>query len=312
MCGVRVLQGLAMSAILVCIRAAVRDLHPAHEGPRIMAHGLSGLGLVAMVAPVLGAFVVQHQGWRWALTCMAVYAALVLVFCGWRFTETRPAQEPAQAHQTWAVLGSRSFWQWTMLSTTSFSAMFCFLLLSPALYIDYLGLGTQAYGWIPASGSLVYVLATLTCRWLLQRHAVLTVVRGGACLSLTGALLQVSSACWAPHNFWPLLVGHWIYSMGHGVHQPCGQAGAVGEFPHLAGRAVAWSGFVMMAVAFLCGQLASHFMDPLHRLGTWPLAGPMLLAGSGLVVIAFGWLRPPGGMGGGALERESRDSVTRM
>jgi len=40
----RAVQGAAMAAILVCARAAVRDLYPAHEGPRIMARGLTGLG----------------------------------------------------------------------------------------------------------------------------------------------------------------------------------------------------------------------------------------------------------------------------
>lgn len=38
--GFRVLHGFAMAAILVCARAAVRDLYPAHEGPHIMARGL--------------------------------------------------------------------------------------------------------------------------------------------------------------------------------------------------------------------------------------------------------------------------------
>ncbi len=49
----RVLHGFAMAAILVCARAAVRDLYPAHEGPHIMARGLTGLGIVALIAPVM-------------------------------------------------------------------------------------------------------------------------------------------------------------------------------------------------------------------------------------------------------------------
>jgi MFS transporter, DHA1 family, multidrug resistance protein len=41
--------------------------------------------------------------------------------------------------------------------------------------------------------------------------------------------------------------------LGHGVHQPCGQSGAVGPFPRAAGAASALNGFLMMVVAFVAG-----------------------------------------------------------
>jgi DHA1 family bicyclomycin/chloramphenicol resistance-like MFS transporter len=41
--------------------------------------------------------------------------------------------------------------------------------------------------------------------------------------------------------------------LAHGVHQPCGQSGAVGPFPHAAGAASALSGFLMMVAAFFMG-----------------------------------------------------------
>ena len=31
----------------------------------------------------------------------------------------------------------------------------------------------------------------------------------------------------------------WLYALGHGIHMPCGQTGAVGPFPRAAGRASA-------------------------------------------------------------------------
>jgi DHA1 family bicyclomycin/chloramphenicol resistance-like MFS transporter len=286
----RALQGLAMAAILVCARAAVRDLYAASDGPRVMARGLSGLGVIALLAPLLGALVVQIVGWRWTLVCMAIYAVVVLGVC-WRFFgETRRVDPQAIQGSVFDVLRSRSFWAWTSLATTTYGGMFCFLLLSPAIYIDYFGLSPMAYGWVPASGSLMYFLGTSGCRHLLARRPPMRVVQLGSLLSLGGALIQLSSMVWTPHSMWLLLLGHWVFALGHGIHQPCGQAGAVGDFPHLAGRAVAWSGFVMMAVAFLVGQAVMRFMDSSNTYGAWPLVVPMLVSGVGLVVIAFGWL----------------------
>ena len=273
--GVRALQGAAMAAILVCSRAAVRDLYPAHEGMHVMARGLTGLGVVALVAPVLGAFIVQGSGWRWVLALMALYGAVLLLMCRHSFAETRPARDAAQQAASAPsgglreVFASRSFRVWSSVSAASYGGIFCFLLLSPLVYIGYLGLPPAVYGWIPSGGSAIYIGATIACRKLLYRWGPFRTVRLGALLSLSGAAIQ-ALGCWLlPQSAWPLLVGHAVFCMGHGIHQPCGQAGAVGDLPHLAGRAVSWSGFAMMAVAFVVGQVA---------------------AGTALVLIAFTWL----------------------
>ncbi|MDE2618217.1 MAG: Bcr/CflA family efflux MFS transporter [Burkholderiales bacterium] len=286
----RALQGLAMAAVLVCARAMVRDLHAAHEGPCIMAKGLSGLGVVALLAPLLGAAAVQLLSWRWTLVCMALYSVAVLWLCWFRFAETRQPEHAQAAGGVRDVLASSSFRAWTCLTASTYGGMFCFLLLSPTIYVNYLGLSPLAYGWIPASGSLVYILGTTWCRRLLKKYSALRAVRWGAQLSLVGALVQLSSVLWTPHNLWLLLLGHWIYAVGHGIHQPCGQAGAVGDFPHLAGRAVAWSGFLTMVVAFITGQMAARFVDIGNASGAWPLIVPMVLAGLLLVLITHLWL----------------------
>lgn len=291
--GFRALQGFAMAGILVCARAAVRDLYPAHEGPHVMARGLTGLGAVALVAPVAGAWLVQGLGWRWVLGAMAVYALVLLALCWRSFGETlKPLSSEVAAPRgsTRAVFASNAFRAWASLAAVTYSGVFCFLLLSPMVYIGYLGLSPVWYGWIPAGGSLVYIFSTTMCRRLLRRYGAVRSVQLGATLSMTGALVQ-ALGCWlAPLDVVPLLVGHAIYQLGHGIHQPCGQAGAVGDLPHLAGRAVSWSGFGMMMVAFCIGQVASQFVDVHYSAGAWPMVGPMLLAGAGLLAIAFFWL----------------------
>lgn len=292
--GFRVLQGFSMAAILVCARAAVRDLYPAHEGPHIMARGLTGLGVVALIAPVMGAFTVQELGWRWVLGGMAAYAALLWALCLRRFGETlrRPgAGDPAAPQgSVREVFASASFRAWATLAATTYSGIFAFLLLSPMVYIGYLGLSPIMYGWIPAAGSLVYIGSTTMCRRLLRRLGIVRTVQLGATLSLAGPLIQVAGCALAPPSIVPLLIGHAVYCLGHGIHQPCGQAGAVGDLPHLAGRAVSWSGFGMMAVGFIVGQTAASFVDPQSSNGAWPMVVPMLLAGISLMLIAFFWL----------------------
>lgn len=292
--GWRALQGFSMAAILVCSRAAVRDLYPAHEGPHVMARGLTGLGVVGLLAPLLGAWLVQGAGWRWVMVAMAVYASVLFAMCWHSFAETRkPMSEDglsAPRGSTRTVFASRSFRAWASVAASTYGGLFCFLLLSPMVYIGYLGWSPAWYGWIPAGGSLVYIFSTTMCRTLLRRYGPVRTVRLGASLSITGAVIQ-ALGCWLlPFSAVPLLAGHAVYCLGHGIHQPCGQAGAVGDLPHLAGRAVSWSGFGMMMVAFCVGQLAARFVDTDYTYGAWPMVVPMLLAGISLMAIAFFWL----------------------
>ena len=284
-------QGAAMAAILVCSRATVRDLYPPHEGPQVMARGLLGLGLMALVAPVLGAWVVQGAGWRWVMVMMASYALLLWLLCWRRFEETRQPVVAAGAPQhgaTRAVFASPAFRAWTSLAAATYAGVFCFLLLSPMVYIGYLGLTPSLYAWVPAGSSLVYIIGTVACRRMLHRFGPVRSVQGAALLSLAGASIQ-ALGCWlAPASAWPLIAGHAIYMLGHGVHNPCGQAGAVSELPALAGRAVSWSGFAMMIVAFSLGQTAAHFMDA--NRDAWPMVLPMVAVAMALATIAFAWL----------------------
>jgi DHA1 family bicyclomycin/chloramphenicol resistance-like MFS transporter len=290
---VRALQGVAMASILVCARAAVRDLYPAHEGPHVMARGLTGLGVVALLAPVLGAAIVQWAGWRWVLAMMAVYASVLVLMCWHSFRETLAVRDEHAAPPQGGlreVFASRGFRVWTSVAAATYGGLFCFLLLSPMVYIGYLGFSPALYGWIPAGGSAIYICSTTLCRRLLRAMGPYRTVRIGALLSLCGAVIQALGCLFLPTSAWPLLLGHAVFCMGHGIHQPCGQAGAVGDLPHLAGRAVSWSGFVMMLVAFCTGQVAASFVDANYSHGAWPMVVPMLVSGVLLMLIAFAWL----------------------
>ena len=53
----------------------------------------------------------------------------------------------------------------------------------------------------------------------------------------------------------------YLFMVGHGIHQPCGQSGAVGPFPQAAGAASALNGFLMMLAAFAVGSWLGVNMD---------------------------------------------------
>jgi DHA1 family bicyclomycin/chloramphenicol resistance-like MFS transporter len=72
------------------------------------------------------------------------------------------------------------------------------------------------------------------------------------------AYLGLSSG---PHGAWYVTLPFYLFMIGHGIHQPCGQSGAVGPFPRQAGAAAALNGFAMMLVAFAVGGWLGTRMD---------------------------------------------------
>ena len=90
----RVLQGAGMSAAVMCARAMLRDLYEPHEGARVMAQALTGLGLIAIVAPVAGGLVAAWAGWRGTMTLTGLCGLALLAFVVWRVPETAHSLQP--------------------------------------------------------------------------------------------------------------------------------------------------------------------------------------------------------------------------
>ena len=265
--GWRVLQGAGVAAAVVCARAMLRDLYEPHEGARVMALALSGLALVAMTAPLLGGVLVAAWGWRAALAAVAVCAALTLVFVAFKVPETAPHKNPraTQAGPLFAawfgIAQHRVFLAWALLIACSYGGLFTFLAASSFAFMDVLGLSATTYGLAMSTASVAYLAGTSTCpRWV-QRWGMAGTVQRGALFSLAGGLLMAGLALAGVQSIWAILVPQWLYAFGHGMHQPCGQAGAVGPFPQKAGAASALAGFMLALTAFVVGLWLGSAMD---------------------------------------------------
>lgn len=288
----RCLQGAAMAALVVCARASVRDLYSPVEGTRILSRGLTGLGLVALASPLVGAAMVAYFSWHAAFVAIGVFAAAAGVWVWLYYDESRPEALPVDANAvtssaTLEVLKGPRFRAWTAMLIATYSMLFCFLLSSGFVYIKVFAFSPLACGLVLAGNSICYIAGTYFCRWLLAHKGPDRAVRTSATFALAGAALMLVVALVAGPQPWAMIAGQYLLAYSHGVNQPCGQAGSVGDFPEHAGRAAALSGFAMMLAAFICGQL----MAPSLGSSAWPLVISNTL---GSVAIAFvAWFMVP-------------------
>jgi DHA1 family bicyclomycin/chloramphenicol resistance-like MFS transporter len=278
----RIVQGAAMGAAIMCARAVVRDLYEPVEGARVMSQGLTGLGVLACLSAPVGGLLSEGFGWRAALFAVAAFGAFTLGCVALRFKETVPRERRRPLHlgtlvRTWLlILRHPTFLAFSALSTASYGGLFTFLATSSFVFIRVLGMSKTAYGLIMLANSLAYIGGTFVCRALLRRFGVARTVAlaGGLTLAGGGSLAALAwlGAGQPWYGAWAIVLPFYLFMVGHGIHQPCGQSGAVGPFPQAAGTASAVNGFLMMIAAFTMGGWVGAQMDG----SIWPMVQGIL------------------------------------
>lgn len=298
--GWRVLQGAAMGAVVMCARAIVRDLYRPTDGARIMSKGLSGLGVLACITGPLGGLLAEYGGWRITLLAPAVFGVLALGLIALRFEESlsRPnplALHPAALLRTWLqILRNPTFLAFSALSAASYGGLFTFLATSSFVLINVIGLSKTQYGMVFFFMCLAYLAGTFLCRRLLTRYGVQNSVGIAAGLSLISGLLMAGLTWAGVISLWTIVLPYALFMLAHGVHQPCGQSGAIGPFPQAAGTASALNGFLMTLVAFVMGTWLGTHMDGTVRPLTYGIAlWTVLIALAGWTLVRrYGSVKP--------------------
>lgn len=303
----RALQGVGVAAAVVCGRAMIRDLYSPEHGAQVLSKGLSGLGIIALVGPVLGGLIAAWWGWRATLALVGLFGLAGLVFVAWRLPETLPVHGrqgrlslPQRLAQWAFIVRQPMFRAYTALTSATYAGLYVFLATAAFVFIDVLHFSRPFFGGVMASMSLCYLLGTVLCRRWLPRRGLPGTVRVGALCTLCGCLWCAGVSAWTlaagrpPHPM-GLLPGLWLYAIGHGLHQPCSQAGVVASFARQAGAASALSGFIMSALAFGVGGLLSTWMTAPGLSGTvLPLTMGVGLGGAVTAWVALSMVQRDG------------------
>lgn len=261
----RAVQGAAMGAAVMCARAIIRDLYLPAEGARVMARSLGGLGIIACLSPLTGGLLTPIVGWRWALGMLTVFGLVLLALLALRFQETVRQRTPLNLGSilgNWGrIARNPAFIAWSGLLAAAYGGLFTFLAASSFVFLQVYQVSRPMYGLAMATASLAYIAGTFVCRRLLASRGLQGAVKIGGALSLAGGTLMGLLALAGVHTWWAFLLPHYLFMVGHGIHQPCTQTGAVAPFPHIAGAASALSGFLLTVVAFGVGAWLGTRID---------------------------------------------------
>ena len=254
-------QGMALGAVVMAGRAIVRDLYQPVEGAHVMSKALTGLGLIACTSPILGSWLTTQYGWRATMAALGVVGIIGWLMVWLRFRESvqhpnKQALQPRLLLSSWSqILRHRTFLAYKATTTSSYGSLVIFLTASPFVFIQVLGWTPGQVGWLLSCNGMLYIGGTILCRKLLQRIGLRQTVAFAGCLAVACAAILLALAFSDVRHGLPYAATCMLFSVSHGLQQPCGQSGAISPFPQAAGMASALNGFIMMLFAFASGQV---------------------------------------------------------
>ena len=247
----RIVQGLAASGGFIAGRAMIRDAHDAESAHRAMSQVMLLFALAPAVAPVLGGWLHEHFGWRSIFWFLSLFGSL-LVLVGFFISETlvdehRRSIRPATVLRVYvgAILHKR-FPALVLCVSVSFAGLFLYIAGAPTVIYNFLGLGSDEFGWlfIPIVAGLMLgasISGRLAHRWPVQRT-----ISTGLMVMVLATAINIIAANLAPANIVTVVGPLVLYVTGLALMMPAITVLALDCLPTHRGTAASMQGFLQM------------------------------------------------------------------
>ena len=265
----RLVQGLGMSGGVVLARSIVRDLHAHEQAARLLARMMIVFSIVPIAAPVSGALLTAHLGWRGIFWTYAAIAACLLVAVAAGLRETAPAErrsaDPREiARLLGRIVAEPRFIAPLLVFLASQMAILAWV-SSSSFTLAHMGVSVDAYGWMFAGVMLGQISGAWFASHYVVRLGLARMLRGGTWLVLAGGLTAAAFA-WAGTAHWAAIVAPFaLLLFGTALVLPNATALALSPFPRAAGAASSLIGAIGFTAGALLSTLLGAFFDGTPR-----------------------------------------------
>jgi len=301
--GFRLVAAIGASASLVIPSACVRDIAHGNMAARMMSQLVLVMGVVPILAPTLGGFVLEFTSWRsifWAsgvygLVCIAV---LLRVLPETLNRDNRQSFSPMALVTRYIFLvRDRSFITNAMIAGFSAFLSFTYLSAAATVFIHVFGFspshfgmmfGVFAVGMIGASQLNGFLVGRIDAHRMLTL-AMLVALVGTMILTGLAVLFVFRQKTGLAIEPWLMcaIVGALLVALAPtGIIGPNATVGAMINHPKLAGTAAAFIGTLQYVLGACAGGMIG--MMPSHT--PIPMAGTMLMGA--VIMLMLSVLRP--------------------
>ncbi|ADY67465.1 CmlA/FloR family chloramphenicol efflux MFS transporter [Agrobacterium tumefaciens] len=253
----RFLQSAGAAAALVATFATVRDVYADRpEATTIYGTFSSILAFVPALGPIVGAVIANEFGWRAIFVTLGAAAFIATVAAGRNWSETRPATATMSRPSPLRMLGSGRFWTYTLGFSTAMGTFFVFFSTAPLVMIARAGLSEVEFSLAFATVAIAMIVTTRFAKFFVARWGVQGSLVRGMALLLVGAFLFTAGEVGAVPSFLTFIVPMWVMAVGIVFTVSVTANGALEDFGHMAGTAVAFYFCIQSLFVGIAGTLA--------------------------------------------------------
>ena len=286
--GARVLQGLMSASTRVLSVAMVRDSYSGRHMARISSMATMVFFLVPILAPTLGAGLLEFGPWRFIFYALAAFAAFVLGWVVLRLPETLPAERRralsvAMLSEAYRLtLTNRYSIGYALAASLTFGGIIAFVSSAEQVFTDTFGAG-ERFTLLFALCAFFMGLAAFFNSRLVERLGTRMISHSAIFALIALSLLHIAVAAVGAETLWTFVAFQALSMTCIGL---CGaNFGAMAMEPvgRVAGTASSVQGFVTGLGAAVVGSAIGQAYDGT----TFPLAVGYLGIGVGALLIVL-------------------------
>jgi DHA1 family bicyclomycin/chloramphenicol resistance-like MFS transporter len=277
----RFLQGVAGAAGIVIARAVVRDVYDGVEAARFYSLLMVAIALAPVLAPLIGAQVIQAAGWREVFTTLAIITALILVAALLRLPETWPPDK----RRGEGVVGSlkamatvsreRELMGYALASGLAFAGLFAYIAASPFVIQNVYGASPQAFSLIFALNACGLAASGQLNGWLVGRLSPRRLLIAGLAISCLAGVALLGVIVLGVPGLPAFLVPLFVLVSSMSIITPNALALAMAGHRETAGSASAFLGVLQFVIGAAVAPLVG-------------IAGPDTAVPMGIIIALLG------------------------
>ena len=285
----RLLQGLGIGAITASARAVVRDVFETAQLAKVIAIMGFTIAIAPAIAPLIGATLAQHFGWRSVFVLMTVIIVTCVLVVALLLPESnahidpRSFRLPVVLKNYRRLLRNRTYCTYLLMSACAFSIIMIYFTISPYLFEHRLHLQPTDYAWVCASMVGVMMVSRLINIRAIKTVAVPRLVALGYTLILGGALLLLLINTCVPLQVWTVVLPMGVILSGISFIFSNAMTAALSECPDIA----ATGGALYSSIQVWIAACFSFIAAKVSAASVLPLGGLILALATLAMVVLF-------------------------
>jgi Bcr/CflA subfamily drug resistance transporter len=257
----RFVQAIGVCSAAVSWQALVVDRYSRQQSKKVFATIMPLVALSPALAPLLGAWLLNHFGWR-SIFLALLAITLLLLIPTLRLKAGEPAAGAADAPKTslWTLLNSRVFSGNVLMYAACSAGFFAWLTGSPFI-LHAMGYSPDDIGLSYVPQTFAFLLGGFGCRMVVSRRdgkILVPWLLAGYALSIMTLFLL---ALLTQPGLTALLVPFCVMALANGALYPIIVANALLPFPHSTGKAAALQNALQLGLCFVASLAVSAFIS---------------------------------------------------